>query len=95
MKPMKRAKRRIGATGTTEVAKKAAAVVMEVRSIVKAASGPTSAAMFTSLAPSPRRRAAWAHLSVTTNRSSTPMPMMTKSPRKLRKGKKLKPNTSL
>ena len=92
---MKRAKSRIGATGTRHVAKKAAAVVIEVSSMASAASGPTAAAMSATGASGGRWTTAWCHLSMTTKRSSTPIPMTTKTPRKLRKGKKVKPHTVL
>ena len=92
---MKRAKSRIGATGTRHVAKKAAAVVIKVSSMASAASGPTAAAMSATGASGGRWTTAWCHLSTTTKRSSTPMPMTTKTPRKLRKGKKVKPHTVL
>ena len=56
---MKRAKRRMGATGTRHVAKKAAAVVSEVSNMVSAASGPTAAAMVGTGASGGRRSTAW------------------------------------
>jgi len=86
IRPQKRAKQNIGATGQIKVAKNATAVVDVVRSIAEAASGRATAAI-SSVEPVGLLILAFFHLSTATNTPSAPKAAATKTPIKLRNGK--------